>query len=205
MNTRTLVLPAVALAMVAGVMGVSVANGGGDFVPARSADPCEPRPVTPVSTRKIDALGEQLVLLGLDGAACNLGVTRESLVLNLGLSTDFPDPVIAALRSGLLGAVDRMQADGDLPPASDLADEALAEADLNRFVKAAIRALPDGAINAALKTDDVLRRAVNDLDLRQLLMNLEDPNDLENQISVAVTKAVKDSLRDRLRDLVPGL
>jgi hypothetical protein len=205
MNTRAYALPAIAVALVTGVMGVQVANGGGDFVPVRSADPCAPRDVTAVSARQIDALGERLVLLGLDGAACHLGITREQLVINLALSTDVPDPVIDALRTGLLGAVDRMKADGTLPPASDLADEALAEADLNGFVKAAIKALPDSVVNAALKTDDVLRRAVNDLDLRQLLSNLEDPNELENQISAAVTQAVKDSLRDRLRDLVPGL
>jgi hypothetical protein len=203
-NSRALVLPAVALAMVAGVLGVQAGNGGGDFVPTRSANPCEPRDVTPVSTRKIDALGEQLVLLGLDGAACTLGVTREQLVLDLALSTDVPDPVVDALRTGLLGAVDRMRADGDLPPASDLADEALAEADLNRFVKAAIKALPDSVVNGALKTDDVLRRAVEDLDLRKLLSNLEDPNALQTQISAAVTQAVKDSLVGRLKDAVPG-
>jgi hypothetical protein len=157
-----------------------------------------------VSTKKIDALGEHLVLLGLDGAACTLGKTREALVIELARPGERTDAEIDALRSGLLGAVDRMQADGTLPPASDLADEALAEADLNRFVKIAIRALPDSAVNAALHTDDVLRRAVNGLDLRELLGNLENPNELEDQISAAVTKAVKDSLRDRLRDLVPG-
>ena len=204
MNTRAMVLPAVALALVAGVMGVQVANGGGDFVPVRSADPCKPREVVPVSAKKIDALGEQLVLLGLDGAACKLGKSREALVIELALPGERTDAEIDALRSGLLGAVDRMDADGSLPPASDLADEALAEADLNGFVKGLIRALPDSAINSALHTDDVLRRAVTDLDLRQLLGNLENPNALEDQISEAVTKAVKDSLRDRLRDLVPG-
>jgi hypothetical protein len=199
-----MVLPAIALGLVTGVMGVQVANGGGDFVPARSADPCQAREVTPVSTKKIDALGERLVLLGLDGAACTLGRTREGLVLELALPGERTDVEIDALRAGLLGAVDRMKAENSLPPASDLADEALAEANLNYFLKAAAKALPDSLVNAALKTDDVLRRAVTDLDLRRLLSNLQDPGALQGQISAAVTQAVQDSLRARLRGLLPG-
>jgi hypothetical protein len=199
-----MVLPALALALVAGVAGVQRANGGGDFVPARSADPCAPREVTAVSTDRIEALGERLVFLGLDGAACRLGKSREALVLELALPGERSDAEIDALRSGLLGAVDRMKADGTLPPASDLADEALAQADLNRFLKGALRALPDSVVNTALHTDDVLRRAVEGLDLRKLLANLDDPSQLESQINAAVTAAVKDSLRDRLRSALPG-
>ena len=43
--------------------------------------------------------------------------------------------------------------------------------------------------------------AIGSLDLRTLLANLEDQNQLEQQVSVAVTEAVKDSLLDRLRNL----
>ena len=76
------------------------------------------------------------------------------------------------------------------------------ESNLNGFLKAAIRALPDSLINAALKTDDVLRRAINELDLRNLLANLDNPDDLTRQINAAVTQAVKDSLVARLRGLL---
>ena len=95
-----------------------------------------------------------------------------------------------------------MKDDGSLPPASDLVDEALESADLNGFLKAAIRALPDSVIDAALKTDDVLIRTINDLDLRALLANLDDQDDLNQQVEAAVTQAVKDSLAARLRDLL---
>ena len=95
-----------------------------------------------------------------------------------------------------------MKADGSLPPASDLVDEALDNTDLNGFLKAAIRALPDSVIDAALKTDDVLTRTIDDLDLRTLLANLDDQHDLNQQINAAVTQAVKDSLVARLRDLL---
>ncbi|MBA3745266.1 hypothetical protein [Sporichthya sp.] len=203
MNNRALLLPALSVALVAGVLGVQTANGGGDFAPVEVEDPCTPRVVTAASTTSIDALGELLVLYGLDGAACRLGLSRETLVINLGLATDFADPEIDALRGGLLGAVDRMKAENQLPPASELADEALAEANLNSFVKRLIQALPDGVVNSALRTDDVLRRAVTDLDLRTLLGELEDPNEVQRLITAAITEAVKDSLRGRLKALVP--
>ena len=96
-----------------------------------------------------------------------------------------------------------MKDDGSLPPASDLVDEALDNADLNRFLEAAIRALPDSVVNAALKTDDVLIRTINDLDLRSILANLDNEQDLYQQINAAVEQAVKDSLVARLRDLLP--
>ena len=84
-----------------------------------------------------------------------------------------------------------------------LVDEALDNADLNGFLEAAIRALPDSVVNAALKTDDVLVRAIDDLDLRALLANVDDPDELNAQVEAAVTRAVQDSLTDRLRDLLP--
>jgi hypothetical protein len=200
-NLRAVALPVVAAALVGGVLGVQIANGGGDFVPARPAPPCAHRAVTSASTG-IEGLSEQLVLLGLDGAACRLHVTREALVLDLAQSRTPTDAQVNALRAGLLEAVDRMKADGTLPPASELTDEALANSNLNGFIKAAIRALPDSLINSALKTDDVLRRTINDLDLRSLLTNLNDPDQLNRQLNAAVTKAVKDSLVARLRGLL---
>jgi hypothetical protein len=96
-----------------------------------------------------------------------------------------------------------MKADGSLPPASELTDEALDNADLPGLVKFLIRALPDSVIDAALKTDDVLRRTVDGLDLREVLADLDNPDDLNRRISDAATQAVRDALVDRLRDLLP--
>lgn len=201
-NLRAAALPVIAAALVSGVLGVQVANGGGDFAPARAADPCVNRVVTTISTG-IEGLGERLVQLGLDGAACRLGMSREALVLELAQPGEPTDAQINALRAGLLGAVGRMKAEGTLPRASDLADEALDDADLPGFVKGLIRALPDSLLNGALKTDDVLRRTINGLDLRSLLGGLDNPDEITRQINAAVTKAVKDSLVARLRDLLP--
>jgi hypothetical protein len=201
MNGRAAVLPVLAAALVSGVLGAELAHGGGDYAPLRTADPCAARAVTPVSTG-IDGLTERLVLLGLDGAACRLGISREALTLQLAQPGRRTDAQIGAVRAGLLGAVDRMKADGTLPPASDLADDAVDRSDLNFFVKAAIRALPDSVINSALKTDDVLRRTIRNLDLRDVLSHLNDPGNLNAEIEAAVTKAVRDSLIARLRDLL---
>jgi hypothetical protein len=201
MNGRAAVLPVLAAALVSGVLGAELAHGGGDYAPLRTADPCAARAVTPVSTG-IDGLTERLVLLGLDGAACRLGISREALTLQLAQPGRRTDAQIGAVRAGLLGAVDRIKADGTLPPASDLADDAVDRSDLNFFVKAAIRALPDSVINSALKTDDVLRRTIRNLDLRDVLSHLNDPGNLNAEIEAAVTKAVRDSLIARLRDLL---
>jgi hypothetical protein len=194
-------LPVVALVLVSGVLGVQLANGGGTFEPLQPADPCVAREVTS-EAEGIDGLTEQLVLLGLDGAACQLGVSREELTLELAQSDDPTDEQIDALHDGLQDAVRRMEEDGTLPPASELVDEALDNADLNSFLEAAIRAMPDSVIDAALKTDDVLTRAIDDLDLRELLENVDDEDELNQQVEAAVTEAVKDSLVDRLTDLL---
>jgi hypothetical protein len=194
-------LPSVALALVTGVLGVQLAHGGGTFEPLRPADPCAARTVTS-RAEGMDGLTERLVLLGIDGAACRLHVSREALTLELAQPGTRTDAEIDALREGLLAAVRRMKDDGTLPPVSELVDEALDNADLNGFLEAAIRALPDSVVNAALKTDDVLNRTIEDLDLRTVLANLDNEHDLYQQINAAVTQAVKDSLVARLRDLL---
>ena len=200
-RARLAALPAVAMVLVGGVLAVQLANGGGAFEPLRPADPCEARTVTSYS-EGIDALTERLVLVGIDEAACRLGESREALTLELAQPDARTDAVVDALRSGLLSAVRRLQEEDTLPPASELVDEALDQAQLNGFLEAVIRALPDSVVDAALKTDDVLTRAIEDLDLRSLLANLDDQDDLERQMEAAISQAVRDSLTARVRDLV---
>lgn len=197
---RKVGLPVLALVLVCGVLGVQVAHGGGEFEPLRPSDPCVARTVTS-QAGGLDGLTERLVLIGIDEAACTLGVSREALTLELAQPGPRTDEEIEALRGGLLSAVGRMQEDGSLPPASELVDEALDNADLDDFLKSVIRALPASVIDAAVKTDDVLVRAIDELDLRTLLANLDDQDDLDEQVNAAVTQAVKDSLLARLRDL----
>ena len=80
-------LPAVALVLAAGVLGVQVAQGGGDFTPLASADPCMAREV-PSQSAGLEGLVERLVLIGVDDAACQLGVTREALTVEIAASGD---------------------------------------------------------------------------------------------------------------------
>lgn len=198
---RAAALPVAAVLAVASLLGVQVAYGGGSFVPLRPADPCAERLVTSHSDG-IDGLTEQLVLIGLDDAACTLGTTREALTIALARPDTRTPAEADALHQGLLAAVQQMKDDGTLPPASELVDDALDQADLNPLLETVIRALPDSVVDAALKTDDVLTRAIEDLDIDALLADLDDPDALESQVEAAVTQAVEDSLLDRVRGLV---
>lgn len=194
---RAGVLPALAAVLVSGVLGVQLAHGGGRYDPVRPADSCVARPATSVSTG-IEGLMERLVLTGMDAAACQLGESREAFALQLAQPGPHSDAQINAFRTGLLIAVDEFKADGELPKASQLAHEAVDASNLSGFRKAVIRAIPDSLINGALKTDDVLRRTINDLDLRSLLADAGDRHALNAQVDAAVTKAVVESLENDL-------
>lgn len=71
----------VSLGAVAAVVVPYVALGGASYAPTPLADPCETRAWRDPGGLS-DAL-EQIALSGLDGAACELGVSREALVLAL--------------------------------------------------------------------------------------------------------------------------
>lgn len=193
-------LPAAALVLVAAVLGAQVRAGGGTFEPLRPADPCAAR--MPIAPDDLDGLTERLVLLGLDGAACRLHTTREALTLRLAEGAAPSDTEIAALHAGLLSAVSRLKDSGALPPASALVDQALDASSLNGLVKAAIRALPDSVVDAALHTDDVLARTIDDLDLRTLLAGIGDEGEVESQLDHAVSRAVVQALIARMRGLL---
>ena len=71
----------VALGLVAAVVVPYLALGGGRFEPTSVADPCEVR-----EQPEADGLGEtieRIALSAVDGVACELGVSREELVLAL--------------------------------------------------------------------------------------------------------------------------
>jgi hypothetical protein len=117
---------AVALSAAAAVALVVtyLALGGASYAPAKVADPCAPR-----DWRDPGSLGEvaeQIVLSGLDGAACELGVSRERIVLAFenrasrqrfareqGISDERLEELV---RSGLIRAVDDAERGGALPP-----------------------------------------------------------------------------------------
>lgn len=118
-------------ALIAGAMLVSVtlvlvywAAGGSSYAPAQVQDPCQQRPWR--DPQGIQTLAEQFSLSALDGAACELGVSRERLARALatrrslerfGRRYGIDDAELArAIRAGLLRAVDDAEAAGALSP-----------------------------------------------------------------------------------------
>jgi hypothetical protein len=113
----------VSIGLVAVVVVPYVALGGGSFEPTPVADPCQER-VLP----EAEGLGEtieRIALNAVDSVACELGVSREELVLALR-SQDAFDSFSAehdierseaerAIHDGLVSAVDEAEQDGTLP------------------------------------------------------------------------------------------
>jgi AcrR family transcriptional regulator len=102
-------------AVVAGALVVVyLALGGASYAPAQVADPCVARDWR--DPQGLEEVAEQIALSGLDGAACELGVSREEMVLALansdsraqfarehGISDERLEELV---REGLLRAID---------------------------------------------------------------------------------------------------
>jgi len=120
MNRRQVAIATlVALVVGAGVLiGAELANGAAHAGALAAQDPCEPRSAYP--GEGLDAVLQRIVLDGLDGAACELGTTREELVLSLAPSSSaepipWDDETIElAVRAGLLEAIDDAEQRGSL-------------------------------------------------------------------------------------------
>lgn len=195
---RRLGLPLIAVLLVAVVLGVQLAAGGAHYAPARPANPCTPRPIPAIPAR-LEPLAEQIVLLGLDDAACRLGISRERLVLALADGRTVSPRASAALKAGLGDAVDRLDREGRLPKVSQLLPDALDQADLPGIAKTIIEAIPSGVVDNLLPTGPLLRRTVDELDVNRLLHELRDPNQLGSALQSAILQAALREILDRLR------
>ena len=107
----------VCVAVAVALAGSYVALGGTAYEPTPVADPCAPRPV-----RETSGTGERVevvLLAAADETACELGVSREDLVLALRSVDELEeladregrsrDELEDALRAGLVRAVDEAQ------------------------------------------------------------------------------------------------
>ena len=119
MSRRTTAI-SVLVALFAGaalLIALEFANGATDAGSLAVRDPCAARPAFP--GQGLDATLQRIVLDGLDGAACELGTSREELVLSLSPASKadirWDDETIErAMRAGLLGAIDDAEQRGSL-------------------------------------------------------------------------------------------
>ncbi|MBV8945358.1 MAG: hypothetical protein JOZ95_08055 [Solirubrobacterales bacterium] len=187
-----------AAGLVAAVLGAQVAAGGGHYVPRRPANPCSPRPAAPIPAG-LEPLAEQIVLVGLDNAACRLGISRERLVLALAETGSLAPRTTTALKTGLRDAVDRLDREGRLPKVSQLLPEALDQAGVPGIAKTLIDAIPSGLVDNALPTAPLLRSTIDQLDVNRLLHQLHDPRQLQSAVQSAILQAALHQILDRLR------
>jgi hypothetical protein len=137
--------PLAALLVSVVLIAVYVGFGGGSYEPMAVANPCEQRDVSVLEAR---GTFEAIALSALDGAACDLQVSREDLTLALADedATDAfaaahhisSDDLDAAVRAGLVRAVDDAAAAGKI---SGIEEMILREIAQRAPVSAAITAL----------------------------------------------------------------
>jgi hypothetical protein len=195
---RALALPATAVVLVAAVLGIQLAAGGASYGPRQPADPCHARPI-PAALSGLDPLLEEIAFLGLDNAACQLGISRERLVLSLTTPRTMDPATPAALKAGLRSAVDRLERAGRLPKVSKLLPDALQRADLPGIAKTAIGLVPDSVIDSTLPTGPLLRRTIDRLDVSALLRELRDPSRLQSSVESALLNAALGEIVAQLR------
>ncbi len=121
-SPRALVLGAIAVS--AALVAVYLALGGSSYEPTAVADPCEPREWREPSG--VDESAQQFGLSALDGAACELGVSRETLAAALASESsrqrfaaeyEIEEAEFeAAVRAGVVRAIDDAEQAGALSP-----------------------------------------------------------------------------------------
>jgi hypothetical protein len=119
---KALVIAAV-LASLA-LVGVYLAAGGSSYTPEKTQNPCEHRAWT--NPQSLGQVANQFSISALDGAACELGVSRETLARALATKEGrerfsrrygIDDAKLAeAIRAGLVRAVDDAEEAGALSP-----------------------------------------------------------------------------------------
>jgi hypothetical protein len=122
LSGKALVLGSILAALV--LVGAYLAAGGSSYEPEKVQDPCQPRPWS--DPQSLGQIANQFTISALDGAACQLGVTRETLALALTTPErrerfeeryGIDDEKLAkAIRAGLVRAIDDAEDAGALSP-----------------------------------------------------------------------------------------
>ncbi len=176
----------IALGCSLGLVGAYLLAGGASYEPLPVADPCQPRSPEVLAERGVF---EGIVLSGLDGAACDLGVSREELAAALGDDAALQQfseshqidqaDIESAVRAGLVRGVNDAEEQGRLStPVASLARAAAENAPVATVINL-FQALPgDPSIadvisalgEAGLTLQDLGGMAQNGLDQLQGLL-----------------------------------
>jgi len=121
---RAQVLVGTAIVLSLALVGVYLAAGGSSYSPEKSQDPCEHRAWT--DPESLSEIANQFSISALDGAACQLGVSRETLARALATPEGRErfeerygideEKLARAVRAGLLRAIDDAEEAGALSP-----------------------------------------------------------------------------------------
>lgn len=119
---RALVIGSILASLI--LVGAYLAAGGSSYEPKQVQNPCQPRPWS--DPQNLGQIANQFTISALDGAACQLGVSRETLARALATPEarerftqryGIDDEKLAkAVRAGLLRAVDDAEEADALPP-----------------------------------------------------------------------------------------
>ncbi len=132
------------IAVAAVLVAAYLAAGGASYAPEKPQSPCEHRAWR--NPEGLQQIVEQFSLSALDGAACKLGVSRETLFQALGSEEarerfakryDISEAELArAVRAGLLRAIDDAEEAGALiGPLASLAREAVRSVPLDQAIE----------------------------------------------------------------------
>jgi hypothetical protein len=123
-RSRGLLLIAGSILASVALVGAYLAAGGSTYEPEQVQDPCEPREWSDPQT--LAQIANQFTNSALDGAACQLGVSREVLARALATPEGRErfsrrygiddEKLTRAIRAGLLRAVDDAEEAGALSP-----------------------------------------------------------------------------------------
>jgi hypothetical protein len=114
----------IAIAAATALVAVYLALGGGSYEPTPVADPCAPREWR--DPHGVEESAQQFALSALDGAACRLDVSRETLTIALATPESREEFAAAygigdaefeaAVRAGVKRGIDDAEAAGALNP-----------------------------------------------------------------------------------------
>lgn len=191
-----------------GVILAYLIAGGGSYKPLAAADPCQPRSVDVLAERGVF---EAIALSALDGAACELQVSREELTAALADADSLAafaeersldeNEVVDAIRAGLVRAVDDAELDGRLSGTVASLARAIAENAPLPIVIDLFQALPgDPTVADVIAALGELGLGIQDLGN----LGLEGLQGLSDELNKLIPEDLGGLLPEQLPNVDPG-